>query len=347
MIKKNCIRILIIMLFASCEKIFMNDPPATDPMSIYEEYWKIVSEKFSMFSDPVKNINKQELYKSTKSKITPEMTDAALFKVLAEITLALKDNHSTLQDPKTNRFASYNSGRPYNHNEEVIEAHYLKQNAKSIGKNENRGTSALQYVILSKNVGYIRLKTFEDVELTSGMLDEVLRYFKDTKGLILDVRGNTGGSPFVATTVARHFTNKKVFVGTDYFKTGPGENDFSASKIYVTPQGVYYAKPLIVLTDSGCYSATSLMIAYLRAIRNAGRSDIWLMGEKTEGGMGNATEGYLANGWIWQVSSTEFREFDGKRYDNGVDPDIVVRDDSSTQDKDEVIEKAIKKINAS
>ena len=340
--KKYLIYNLIIALI-SCERIFMNDTPQTDPMSIYQEYWKAVSEKFSMFDDPLKNINKEALYKRTKAKIKQDMTDDELFAVLSEITLALKDMHSNLWDPERDKSTFYRNGRNLNYSIRVIESAYL-QNAKSIGKQREYERPALRYTILPKNVGYMEIRTFENIDLTSAMIDEVLMYFKDAKGLILDVRGNGGGSPYISTNLARHFTSKKVFVGTEYFKTGPGEKDFATSKIYTQPKGVYYKKPLIVLTDAGCYSATSILISYLRAIRYAGRSNIYFMGEKTSGGMGNATEGYLANGWIWAVTSSELREFDGGRYDNGLDPDEVIEDDIITSDRDEVIEKAIEKM---
>lgn len=332
---------LVFFGFLNCEKAFMKEVPATDPESIFEEYWKIVNEKFAMFDDPLKNINKKKLYKTTKAKIKPNMTNANLFKVLSQITVALKDSHSTLRDPKTNKFTSYNAVGFLNYHPEVIKNNYLKKGLQ-IGQNKNHKGAALQYVIL-KNVGYMRLETFEKIEFTSDMMDMVLDYFKNTKGIILDVRGNGGGSPYISTMIARHFTNKKVFVGTTYFKIGPGEKDFATSKIYVNPKGLYYQKPLVVLTDLGCYSATSIMIAYLRAIRYyKGHSNIRFIGQKTRGGMGSATEGYLANGWIWQITSNELREFNGGRYDNGLQPDIKSEDDRNTKNKDEVIEKAIR-----
>uniref|UniRef100_A0A2B4R864 Putative transketolase C-terminal section n=1 Tax=Stylophora pistillata TaxID=50429 RepID=A0A2B4R864_STYPI len=45
------------------------------------------------------------------------------------------------------------------------------------------------------------------------MVDEVLNDLKDTKGIIIDVRGNPGGQPDIATMVPKHFTTEKVFAG--------------------------------------------------------------------------------------------------------------------------------------
>ena len=328
----------------SCEKMLMNPMPKTTPLAIYDEYWKIVSEKFAMFDDPVKNIDKENLHKTTRAKITENMSEDDLFQVLGEITVALKDKHSFIKNIQKDVYISYDDGISANSDIGVIKSIYLT-NSKGVGKNK-QNEPALRYKTLTGNIGYMKINSWEDIELETEMIDNVLTDLKDTKGIIIDVRGNGGGQPDIATMVTKHFTTKKIFAGTEWMKSGPGKNDFEKSKLYINPEGVKYTKPVVILTDIISYSATTLFISYFRAIRHATDNKIAFIGSKTGGGTGNATHGYLANGWVWSVSGVEFREFDGGRYDNGVEPDIKIWDDTKTTDRDEVIERAIQKINS-
>lgn len=341
--KKIITFVLSSFLLMSCERAFFKEAPKTDPVSIYEAYWKIVSEKFSMFDDPAKNINKTALYQRTRARVTPDMSDDALFDVLREVVVALKDKHSSIRSINPKRIAYYSDGVRSNIQPEVVQKYYLK-NFKEVGSHQDRSGGALKFNHLSRGeVGYMEIETFEDIELTSEMFDEVLDYFKDTKGLIIDVRGNGGGQGHISTMIPAHFTDKKIYVGSEYMKSGPGANDFKVSKMYLDPMGTQYKKPVIILMDTHSYSATSFMIAYFHAVQNKG-GKVYFMGSKNSGGLGNFTQGYLANGWIWGITSTEFRYYDGSRHDNGIAPDEEVWDDVATTDKDEVIEKAIEKI---
>ena len=335
-----------VFLAFACEDVFMHPTPETTPIAIYNEYWKVVSEKFVMFDDPTKKIDKPALHKRTRAKIKSDMSDDDLFKVLGEIALALKDTHSFIKNTGTDMVKVYWPSSPIkNYDDLVIQSIYLN-GANSVGQNiTNDAKKVLSYKRLSE-VGYIRIKTFEDIKLTSAMIDEVLTAFQSTKGIIFDLRGNAGGAANISTMIPAHFTTKKIFAGTERIKSGPGENDFKDSKMYLIPKGVQYNKPVVILMDIGCYSATSRLISCFRAIRKNLGSKIFFMGSKTGGGTGNAIHGYLANGWIWSVSTTEFIEPDGGRYDHGLPPDEEIWDDKTTTDKDEVIERAIQKINS-
>ena len=344
MFKKFFILLWSCWFFVACEQAFMEEAPKTDPVSIYEEFWKIVSEKFGMFDDPIKNINKEALYRNTRTKIRGNMSDDRLFSVLGEVVFSLKDKHSYIRSFNPDRIISYSDGIRRNFNRSVVENHYLN-NARSLGHHlKDKSEPALRYQVLSGEVGYMRIATFEDIKLTVQMVDEVLDSFKDTKGIILDVRANGGGQTFISTMIPAHFIDQKIFVGTKRFKSGPGEKDFKKAKVYLAPQGKKSNKPIVILMDTGSYSATSFMINCFRAVRHHLKHRIYFMGSKSSGGLGSPNQGYLANGWVWSITPYELIDFGGGRYDNGVDPDKEVWDDRSTIDKDEVIEAAIKKI---
>ena len=65
------------------------------------------------------------------------------------------------------------------------------------------------------------------------------------------------------------------------------------------------------------------------------------MGQRSGGGSGSVADGYLANGWYWSLSTSEFIDAKGRHLDDGVDADIPVALDLTDTTKDEVMEAAI------
>ena len=329
--KKIYLSLLVLSLFAGCEKIFMEPNPNTNNLAIYDEYWKIVNEKFAMFDDPGKNIDRENLHKTTRAKVNENLSPTKLIEIMGTITLALKDGHSEIAAPELDISYFYYEDLAPDLDQGVVNNLYLQGNAKT---NKNEGMS---YKILENtNIGFIQYRDFEK-KITTGHMNTILKLFKDTKGIILDVRGNGGGDPSYAALMASHFADKPVYIGYENFKTGPGINDFHKSKITLKPtSGTKYLKPLVVLTDVWCFSATTTLIYHLNPLPN-----VTFVGGKTGGGSGSTADGFLANGWRWQLSTSEFIDWEGRRLDNGFDPDIEVHLDENDRTKDEIIERAI------
>lgn len=334
---KNTIYLLLILVsLSSCEKVFMEPNPKTDNISIFEEYWKLVNEKFAMFDDPGKAINRNILYSTNRALVNNNISKDSLFNVLGNIARALKDGHSYLINGESREYAGYIDTIPQvdiNLSQSIVDNNYLNNNVQTQG-------SGLKYTLLDNgSIGYIQYRDFED-EVTTEMMDEILSYFESTDGIILDVRGNGGGDPTYAALIASHFTNSDTYIGYENFKTGPNPNDFSRSEIYLKPtDGKKYLNPLAVLTDKGCYSATTTLIYHLNPLPN-----VTFIGAKTGGGSGSTGDGFLANGWLWSLSTSEFIDWQGKRLDNGFDPDIEVSLDKNDPTQDEIIERAILEI---
>lgn len=336
---KNILYTLMIFITISvligCEKVFMEPNPETDNISIFEEYWKLVNEKFAMFSDPGKAIDRDLLYSKNRMLVDNTISSDSLLKVLARITLSLKDGHSYLIDVEKDIGAVYDveGSTPLNLNQAIVDNNYLISDVKSQG-------DGLKYTFLNNgNIGYIQYRDFEK-EVTTEMMDEIISYFEDTNGIILDVRGNGGGDPTYAALMASHFTESAVYIGYENFKTGPGIDDFSKSKIYLKPtNSKKYLKSLIVLTNIQCFSATTTLIYHLNPLPN-----VTFIGAKTGGGSGSTADGFLANGWTWGLSTSEFIDWEGRRLDNGFDPDIEVSLDKNDTTQDEIIERAILEI---
>lgn len=129
----------------------------------------------------------------------------------------------------------------------------------------------VQWERLPGGIGYIKLNTFgmDDDKLIREAIDEM----KDARGLILDLRGNSGGYLDTAIKIANIFLDPgKVVVSVK------SQNPNETSKDWKTSDDKYTDLPLVVLVDGGSASASEILAGALRDHRRA-----LLVGEKTFG----------------------------------------------------------------
>lgn len=111
---------------------------------------------------------------------------------------------------------------------------------------------SLKKAILRKNVGYIRLNTFENKNAALEM-SKALDWLENNsvKGLILDLRGNGGGLLQNAIEIANMFINEGVIVST------VGRNG-EVETIKADGQHIWN-KPLVVIIDNTSASASEIL----------------------------------------------------------------------------------------
>jgi len=336
--------ILVAIGLFSCEKVIMKPNPETSNIAVFNEYTKLVKEKFSMLE--YKGVDIDHLKDSIGATITEDMNEDELFSKLAIITRKLRDGHSNIEKEDTVYFYEFYKGYPPGIDREILLNHYLGEDvAPNITwvKDEVDGSTKYIYGHLpqSNDIGYIRVGSWM-ADITNEEIEEIFSSFKNDKALIFDVRDNGGGNPMLSTQMAAYFTDKKVYIGHERFKTGPGENDFAYSDLYLNPSGSTntFLKKVMVLTDIWCFSATTTFMYNLAPLDN-----ITFVGQKSGGGAGSVADGYLANGWIWNLSVSEFIDLNGNHWDEGREPDIAVALDTTITNKDEVIERALFELN--
>ena len=231
---------LLGLMLGSCEKVFMKPNPKTDNMSIYDEYIKLVDEKYSMWENPDKELDKEGIFTYTRGLVNDNISEDSLFGVLSYVVLQFKDGHTYLENEISGQEVFYDIEAldEINLDQRVVDSIYLKDDYKTMGS-----TNYLRYKLLEDGqIGYVELRGFGAV-YTNAEMDDMLTYFADTKGIVFDIRENGGGDPFMATLFARHFTEEKYYIGEEHFKTGPGPDDFSVSKLYLNH---------ITFPSSGC-----------------------------------------------------------------------------------------------
>lgn len=123
---------------------------------------------------------------------------------------------------------------------------------------------------VDKNIGYIQISSFLGTSTPNEFMDAVEKT-KDTQGLILDLRGNTGGLLPNAIFIANLFIqdgNLVSIVGRDNYRYD----------IYAQDTEFEIDKPMIVLVDGASASASEILSGALKDYKKAK-----LLGTKTFG----------------------------------------------------------------
>lgn len=331
--KKLLIIFAAIFIFSSCEKvIFEEDLASTDPFENFDYLWNECNEKYAYFE--LKNIDWDQI-KADYSKLLYEgMTEDSLFKVIGSMLTELKDDHTNLISNFNISTFGVNYLGQDNFDFRVIADHYLNRDYYISGPFRHS-------FIENDSIAYVRFSSFTGT-IDSTNLDFILERYKNTQGLILDLRENGGGAVSDVFSLLSRFVESKTLVNYSRIKSGPGHNDFSTVEpVYVSPyEGIRYAGKVAVLTDRGTYSAGSFTSLATKALPN-----MVLIGDTTGGGLGLPNGGQLPNGWTYRFSITQALTLDKKPdFENGVPPDITTLFDWSDLTKDEVLDRAIQEL---
>lgn len=294
----------------------------------FDALWTILDRNYCFFE--YKNIDWDAVYLDYSVRITPNIGNDALFKLMGDMLSELKDGHVNLAaSHDVTRYWKWQEDYPANFDSE-IQKHYLK--------NDYSRASGIRYKILEDNVGYLYYESFSS-DIGESSLDEILHRMAICKGIILDVRNNGGGSLTNVEKLASRFFNERALIGYISHKTGPGHNDFSPlyPKYVESSNRVRYQKPVVVLTNRGCYSATNEFVSIMKYAPN-----VTVMGDQTGGGSGLPFTSELPNGWSIRFSASPMFNAEKDHIEFGVEPDIRVEMQQSDKDKnrDTIIEAA-------
>jgi hypothetical protein len=325
---------LLTLCFASCERAFMEADEASNPVSVFDYLWNKVDQQYAFFD--VKGVDWDSVREVYRPMVNDDMDKESLFSVCAAMLNTLRDGHTNLIsgfDVSHNDSVYYKMYAEKNIDEQVVMLNYLTVNHHTIG-------SFAHNAIRDGRVAYIRYGSFED-EVDENALKYLVNLYKDSDGLILDMRQNGGGSFDNVRKMLSIFDNHKQPLYQTQIKSGPKHNEFKEqTTVYATDSCILktpYTKPVAVLVDRGSYSATSFF-----AVCTMGYDNIRLIGDYTGGGLGLPNGGTLPNGWIYRFSITRTLDMQGHNYENGVPPQerVILDPVSTAQGIDNVIEAA-------
>lgn len=149
----------------------------------------------------------------------------------------------------------------------------ILRNKKKLQKTITREEIQIKNInasIIDKNIGYIQILSFLSTDMTKEFV-EALTKTQDCNGLIIDLRGNTGGLLPNAVVIADMFLTQGHIVSVV---------DRNKQKANIDAQSKPYAinKPLVVLIDESTASASEILSGALKDNQKA-----ILVGTKTYG----------------------------------------------------------------
>jgi len=334
--KKLLTIIAAAVLFSSCEKVlFKKKGDTVNAVENFDYLWQQLDKRYAYFD--YKKIDWNAVYAQYRPKVYDGMSEDSLFNVMGAMLNELRDGHVNLISPFNISVFDVDLLGPENIDDRVILENYIGTDRVITGPFTHN-------FLINRKVGYIRLHSFpgtvDDVQL-----DYILDRYKDTRGLIFDIRQNGGGVINDAYTILSRFIDKETLVYRSRGKTGPGHNEFGEtepSTLAPSSSAIKYLKKIVVLTDRGTYSSGSFF-----AIMSSALPNVVIMGDTTGGGLGLPNGGQLPNGWTYRCSITQTLDVYGNNYENGVPPHKMVIADKLrlALGTDDVLEAAMMEIN--
>ena len=319
----------LLLSFTACEvTTFDNNAEGN-----FDALWTIIDENYCFLD--YKEIDWDEIYYKYRSRVNNKMSNDALFSLMGDMLSELRDGHVNLYAAHDmTRYWKWSEDYPTNF-DSAIQDLYLGDDYGIAG--------GMYYKILEDNIGYIYYGSFSRT-VGNGNLSEILQRMLLCKGVIFDVRSNGGGNLTNVDRIAGRFFNEKTLVGYITHKTGKGHSDFSDyyPKYIKSYNGLRYQKPVVVLTNRGCYSAANDFVNVMRYGHN-----VTIMGDKTGGGSGLPFSSELPNGWSIRFSASPMYDVEKNHIEFGIEPDeyVFMTYQDAMNGKDTVIESARALIN--
>ncbi len=166
---------------------------------------------------------------------------------------------------------------------------------------------------LNNGLLYVRITEFNRQSVK--FLHKKLQEYGATRGLILDLRSNRGGSLHSCKVAVGHFFPDNVSMGT--FITRSGKENDKDSMEFLT---LNYDKPMVILVNSESGSAAEILSHILQFHHRAA-----VVGQKTAGAVLVARKLRLPDGGEIMIPISDYIGLNGQRLEGaGVIPDKVV-----------------------
>ncbi len=324
---------LIAVAFSGCHTV---ETWNNDVYGNFDALWTIIDEHYCFLNE--KGLNWDAIGKKYRAEIDPEWTQIEFFDHCARMLAELKDGHTNLISWfDVSYYRNWWTDYPQNFDARLIDQYYLGFDYRTSG--------AVSYKLLEEqNIGYMRYSSFSG-GVGAAFLSQMFVTFKETKGLIIDVRDNGGGDLTNVEDLVSHFINAPILAGYIRHKNGPGHNDFSEPYSYSyepVTLGVIWLKPVVVLTNRSTYSAANNFVSIMKSL-----PQVTVIGDVTGGGCGMPYSSELPVGWGVRFSAVPIYDADMHLTEFGVAPDIHVDMDpeQAARGIDTILESAIAFLN--
>ncbi|MEM6931128.1 MAG: S41 family peptidase, partial [Myxococcota bacterium] len=167
--------------------------------------------------------------------------------------------------------------------------------------------------------GYVRL---EEMDLANPVrkMRRALDAIGEVDGLIVDVRGNPGGTDRTAHRIAGCFADRSRVTVRARLRDGPEHDDFTDPISFTTDpvEACGFGGRVAVLTDTFTSSAAEVFTMAMRV-----QPRVTIIGEPSMGALSDAVNRELPNGWVYGIAIGDWRDDDDVSFEGrGVPVDI-------------------------
>ena len=325
---------LVLMIFCSCQGLLIEPDPENTPEKNFEILWREFDRYYSYFV--YKNIDWYEIYNQYRPLVSTQTSDEELFTILSSMLDNLQDGHVNLYTPHwIYAYEAWWRDYPANFDLDIIRRNYLTSGYTIAGG------GIFTYGRLTDEIGYIQISSFVGPEEAFLEIYTILEEFRDLRGLVVDIRDNSGGSTKNSDLIAARFADQKRLYAYVKWRNGPEHDDLTEPlELVIEPSEEWkYVKPVALLTNRRVFSAAEDFVLVMRAFPH-----VTVIGDITGGGAGNPILRELPNGWVyrlsrWQELTPEMEMYEGI----GLVPDVLVGilDEDLAAGKDTILETAI------
>lgn len=300
-------------------------------LEIFDTVWNAFDREYAMFLIKP-DVEWQSLRKKYRPLATKAKSNRELAQILNEMLKHLKDLHVYVK-VDGNYVQGFNRERFFNASPAAA-AHLLGS------FNRRKG---LRWGQTKDGIGYIAVDNLVNESLPRDF-ETVLQEMKGTRGLILDLRANGGGSEPLGAKLAGFFVDRPRVYAMHQYRNGDQHSDLGArqKRTFAPNKNWYYRGPVIVLQGEKTMSSAEALVLMLAQCPN-----VTTIGDRTAGSSGNprqlnAGAGIIVNLPRWIALNVNAKPIDSV----GVQPDVKVKAtrDDFTKTKDPILKSALKQL---
>jgi hypothetical protein len=297
-------------LLSGCGDLIVGGSASDSGIQDFEAAWKIVRDVYPYLQ--YKQIN----WDSIHTLYLPRAQNAGgdeIYFVLFDLLKELKDGHVQLRTNGGSPVLPYQlprSVRDKDAYDPLVVRRYFDRELRRAGQNN------MEYEILPDNIGYIYFSTFKSGSWVNDILD-VLNYLRNTKGLIIDVRNNDGGSDQTGNVVVGRFLASPLRNQPTYVNGVLVSDSWSD----IQPLGPFrYENRVVVLINGRSMSEAEMFPEKMKQMPT-----VTVVGDTTVGAGSSPNVFTLPSGREIRVSVKDIRRYDGERIEwNGIPPHVRV-----------------------
>jgi hypothetical protein len=324
-----CLCVLLSGFFCSCGDLIVGESPSESGVEDFEAAWMTVRDVYPYLQ--FKRINWDSIHTVYLPRAQSTYGDE-IYYVLFDLLKELRDGHVGLLTVGGFPVVTYRPIRSLRdkdaYNPLVVRKYF---------HNELRlaGNQRMEYEILDGNIGYVYISTFVSGTWINDFA-AVLDFLRNTRGLIIDVRDNNGGTSLTSNVVIGRFLASRLAYPPSYINgvliTNPDE--------FMQPLGPFqYQNRIVVLSNGRTFSEGEGFTERMKQIPT-----VTVVGDTTAGAGGEPHIFRLPSGRQIRVSTKDIRRYDGERQEwNGIPPHIRVAQtaDDAKEGRDRQLEYAI------